>query len=196
MGYLLSRTRKGTPGTNGTMNTAWLTLVTIAVLLACPIGLAQPVLPVTSTPDMSARCAQLASLKFDVSRVASTEVLQGTFTAPYGEKFDGLPGFWLIALGVLITTSQNLMSYAYHAYQPELFPTHVRARAVGFVYSFSRLSTIFTGFMIAFFLNHFGTRGVFGFIAFSMGVLVISIGCFGPRTRALALEEIHRGEVL
>jgi MFS transporter, putative metabolite:H+ symporter len=58
----------------------------------------------------------------------------------------------LIGLGVLITTSNNLLSYAYHAYQAELFPTRVRARAVGFVYSFSRLSPVFTSLMIGFFL--------------------------------------------
>jgi MFS transporter, putative metabolite:H+ symporter len=96
----------------------------------------------------------------------------------------------LIALGVLITFSNNLLSYAYHAYQAELFPTRVRATAVGFVYSFSRLSTVFTSLMIAFFLNNFGTGGVFGFIAGAMIVVMISIGVFGPNTNGLALEEI------
>jgi putative MFS transporter len=96
----------------------------------------------------------------------------------------------LIALGVLITLSNNLLSFAYHAYQAELFPTRIRARAVGFVYSWSRLSTVFTSFMIGFFLDRFGTAGVFGFIAISMGVVCVSIGVFGPRTRSLALEEI------
>lgn len=100
----------------------------------------------------------------------------------------------LILLGVLITTSNNLMSYAYHAYQAELFPTRVRARAVGFVYSFSRLSTVFTSLMIGFFLQNFGTGGVFGFIAFAMLVVMLSIGVFGPRTNNLALEEISAGE--
>ncbi|HMK81068.1 MAG TPA: MFS transporter [Xanthobacteraceae bacterium] len=96
----------------------------------------------------------------------------------------------LILFGVLITTSNNLLSYAYHAYQAELFPTRVRARAVGFVYSFSRLSTVFTSFMIGFFLQNFGNGGVFGFIAFAMVVVMISIGVFGPRTSGRALEEI------
>lgn len=67
----------------------------------------------------------------------------------------------LIVLGVLITTSNNLLSFSYHAYQAELFPTRIRARAVGFVYSFSRLSTVFTSFMIAFFLQNYGAPGVF-----------------------------------
>src|ERR1700684_486656 len=96
----------------------------------------------------------------------------------------------LIVFGILITGSNNLLSYAYHAYQAELFPTRVRARAVGFVYSFSRLSTIFTSFIIAFFLQSFGSGGVFGFICAAMLVVVIAIGGFGPRTRGLALEEI------
>jgi len=96
----------------------------------------------------------------------------------------------LITLGVLITFSNNLLSYAYHAYQAELFPTRVRATAVGFVYSFSRLSTVFTSLMIGFFLTNFGTGGVFGFIAGAMVVVMISIGVFGPNTNGLALEEI------
>jgi putative MFS transporter len=96
----------------------------------------------------------------------------------------------LIVFGILITGSNNLLSYAYHAYQAELFPTRMRARAVGFVYSFSRLSTIFSSFFIAFFLQEYGSAGVFGFISAAMVVVVIAIGGFGPRTRGLALEEI------
>jgi putative MFS transporter len=96
----------------------------------------------------------------------------------------------LIAFGVLLTCSNNWMSMAFHAYQPELFPTRVRAQAVGFVYSWSRLSAIFTSFLIAFFLRDFGVGGVFAFIAASMLVVMLSIGIFGPRTRGLALEDI------
>jgi putative MFS transporter len=95
-----------------------------------------------------------------------------------------------IACGVLIVGANTLMSYAYHPYQAELYPTAVRARAVGFVYSFSRLSTVFTSFMIAFFLKEFGAPGVFVFISISMLIVMASIGLYGPRTRGLALEEI------
>jgi putative MFS transporter len=97
---------------------------------------------------------------------------------------------WLIGLGMMITLSNNLLSYSFHAYQAELFPTRIRARAIGFVYSWSRLSTIFTSFMIAFFLENFGTKGVFAFIAASMLMVILSVGVFGPRTNNLALEEI------
>jgi hypothetical protein len=68
--------------------------------------------------------------------------------------------------------------------------SRVRARAVGFVYSWGRLSTVFTSLMIGFLLDRFGPPGVFGFIAANMAVVCISIGVFGPRTRDLALEEI------
>lgn len=97
---------------------------------------------------------------------------------------------WLIGMGMMITLSNNLLSYSFHAYQAELFPTRIRARAIGFVYSWSRLSTMFTSFMIAFFLENFGTTGVFAFIAASMLMVILSVGVFGPRTNNLSLEEI------
>jgi MFS transporter, putative metabolite:H+ symporter len=90
----------------------------------------------------------------------------------------------------LLTRSNNWLSMAFHAYQGELFPTPVRAQAVGFVYSWSRFSAIFTSLMIGFFLQHAGVRGVFAFIAASMLVIVASIGLFGPPTRGRALESI------
>lgn len=96
----------------------------------------------------------------------------------------------LIVLGVAITLSNNVLSYAYHAYQAELFPTRLRARAVGFVYSWSRLSTVFASFAIAFFLQEAGSFGVFAFIAAAMGAVAILIGGFGPRTRRKGLEQI------
>lgn len=99
---------------------------------------------------------------------------------------------WLILLGVALTCSNNWLSVAFHAYQAELFPTAVRAQAVGFVYSWSRFSAIFTSLTIGFFLYRFGVGGVFAFIAAAMAVIVVAIGAFGPRTRGLALEAISR----
>ncbi len=96
----------------------------------------------------------------------------------------------LIVLGVGITLSNNLLSFAYHAYQAELFPTRIRARAVGFVYSWSRLSTVFSSLIIAALLGSFGSVGVFSFIAAAMGVVVVAIGVFGPRTGGRSLEAV------
>jgi putative MFS transporter len=96
----------------------------------------------------------------------------------------------VIACGVALTLANNILSFAYHGYQPELFPTPVRARAVGFVYSFSRLSTMFSAFVIAWILKGFGSAGVFVFIAGCMIVVAAVIGIFGPKTRDLPLEQI------
>ena len=99
-------------------------------------------------------------------------------------------GLLLIIMGVALTLASNIMSYSYHAYQTELFPTSIRTSAVGFVYSWSRLSAIFTSFLIAGILKEFGTTGVFVFIAVAMLIVMAVIGFMGPRTRDLALEKI------
>jgi putative MFS transporter len=96
----------------------------------------------------------------------------------------------LIAMGVCLTLAGNIISYSYHTYQTELFPTGIRARAVGFVYSWSRFSAIFTAFIIASVLHSFGVQGVFMMIAAAMGIVMLAIGVFGPRTRNIALESI------
>ncbi len=98
----------------------------------------------------------------------------------------------IIAFGVLVTLSNNWMSFTLHNYQGEIFPTRVRGRAVGFVYAWSRASAAFAGLLIGFFLREGGATGVALFIGAAMLVMVITIGGFGPRTRHLALEEISR----
>ena len=96
----------------------------------------------------------------------------------------------IIAMGVGLTLASNILSYSFHAYQQELFPTGIRARAAGFVYSWSRLSAIFSAFIIARLLDLFGAYGVFVFIGGAMIVVMATIGLFGPRTKNLSLEEI------
>jgi putative MFS transporter len=96
----------------------------------------------------------------------------------------------IIGMGLMLTLGANIMSYSFHAYQQELFPTGIRARAAGFVYSWSRLSVIFNSFVIAFVLDAFGAPGVFVFIAAAMAIVMATIGIFGPRTTNLALETI------
>jgi putative MFS transporter len=98
----------------------------------------------------------------------------------------------LIIIGTLQTMMNAWLSFSIHNYQSELFPTRVRARAVGFVYAWSRFSAIFTGFIIAATLQRFGVPGVFLFVASAMAVVVLSIAFFGPRTNHRSLEEISR----
>ena len=98
----------------------------------------------------------------------------------------------LIVLGVLVTLSNNILSFAFHGYQAELYPTRIRALAVGFVYSWSRLSAVFSAFAIAFALQWFGVAGVFTLIAGSMVIVMLSIGLLGPKTAKLSLETISK----
>jgi MFS transporter, putative metabolite:H+ symporter len=100
--------------------------------------------------------------------------------------------FGVIFFGILITLSNNWFSFAYHAYQSELYPTRIRARAIGFVYSWSRFGAIVSSFAIAWFLRNYGTLGVFVLIAGGMLICVAAIGGWGPRTNRRPLEEIAR----
>ena len=85
-------------------------------------------------------------------------------------------------IGFLLTLNNGWMSSCYHTYQAELFPTQIRARAVGFVYSWSRFSAIFCSYLISYFLSRYGNIGVFGFITASMAVIVVTLLAFGPKT--------------
>jgi putative MFS transporter len=96
----------------------------------------------------------------------------------------------IVAMGLMLQIAANGMSYSFHAYQQELFPTGLRARASGFVYSWSRLSVIFSSFVIAYILKVSGAPGVFAFIAAAMAVVIVIIGVFGPRVSGVALEKI------
>jgi putative MFS transporter len=96
----------------------------------------------------------------------------------------------IVAMGLMLQIAANSMSYSFHAYQQELFPTGLRARASGFVYSWSRLSVIFSSFVIAYILRTAGAPGVFAFIAAAMAAVIVIIGGFGPRVSGVALEKI------
>jgi putative MFS transporter len=94
----------------------------------------------------------------------------------------------LIICGVLVTAANMTMSYAYHAYQTEVFPTAIRARASGLVYSMSRISATFSGFIVAYVLREAGVGGVFGLITAAMIVVIVTIAAFGPHVRGKPLD--------
>lgn len=113
----------------------------------------------------------------------------------FGLAFSQIKGALpLTALGILISLAGSMISVNYHAYQTELFPTRIRCRAVGIVYSSSRVGAMLSGFLIAFFLRDFGVVGVFAGITGSMLMVMVmlSIGIFGPKTNGLRLEELSK----
>jgi len=147
--------------------------VSFLITLAFPIG-----------PLLSSVIAEKFERKWQIVGAAIGTAMFGMLFAAHTDSLE------LVVLGVLIILMNSLMGYCSHAYQSELFPTRMRARAVGFVYSWGRLSTAFTSLIIGFLFQRFGTAGVFVFIALAMFVVVVSVGVFGPRTRGLALEQI------
>ncbi len=147
--------------------------VSFLITLAFPIG-----------PLLSSVIAEKFERKWQIVGAAIGTTIFGMLFAAHSASLG------LVVLGVLIILMNSLMGYCSHAYQSELFPTRMRARAVGFVYSWGRLSTAFTSLIIGFLFQRFGTAGVFVFIALAMFVVVVSVGVFGPRTRGLALEQI------
>jgi putative MFS transporter len=153
--------------------------VTKSLGYAAAIALAYPLGPLL--------CAPLAD-RFERKSliIAAAAATAGLGLAFSGQRAAGA----IIALGAALTVSNNLLSFAYHGYQAELYPTRFRAQAVGFVYAWSRLSTVASSYVIAALLTGFGAPGVFVFIAAAMAVVVVAVGLFGPRTAGLALETV------
>lgn len=148
---------------------------TIIIAAANPIGS----LAATQFAD---KCERKWQLAFAALGIAVFGLIFAQQTAAPG----------IMTIGVCIAFCNTVLAYSLHAYQSELYPTRIRARAVGFTYGWSRFSTIFIGFIIAFFLRNHGTIGVFTFIAGSMIIVFFIIALMGPRTTGLRLEEISR----
>ena len=105
--------------------------------------------------------------------------------------------FWsapvlIVASGALVTLCSNWFSALLHAYQSELFPTRLRATGVGFTYSWSRLSAVFSSLLIGAVLLRGGVGAVFTLLATAMCGVALVIGIFGPRTNRIALEQLAR----
>jgi MFS transporter, putative metabolite:H+ symporter len=89
----------------------------------------------------------------------------------------------IIVCGLAITFANTTLSFAYHAYQSEVFPARIRAQAAGIVYSMSRVGTAFSGFVVAFILRNGGVAAVFALITAAMVIVMFVIAVFGSKTR-------------
>lgn len=97
---------------------------------------------------------------------------------------------FVVLCGSVVALSSTILGQAFHVYQAELYPTRIRSLAIGFVYAVSRISGVFSGFIVASALDTNGVTGALTVIASSMLVLMLAIGLLGPPTRGRALEEI------
>ncbi|MET0474117.1 MAG: MFS transporter [Mycobacterium sp.] len=97
----------------------------------------------------------------------------------------------IVVFGFLTTAMSNVFSNVYHVYQAEIFPTDVRATAVGWTYSLSRLSSGALPFILIPVLDDYGAAAMFTVV---LGALAIAIGVvawIGPRTTRRNLEDIN-----
>jgi len=120
-------------------------------------------------------------------QIVGASILVATAGLVFAEVRSGAA---VILCGALVTLGATIISLSFHAYQSELYPTRIRALAVGFVYSASRVSGIFSGFLISFTLANGGISAVLMLVAGCMGVVVLSVGLLGPRTRGQSLEAL------
>ncbi|OBA60309.1 MFS transporter [Mycobacterium sp. 1100029.7] len=97
----------------------------------------------------------------------------------------------IIVFGFLTTATSNVFSNAYHVYQAEIFPTTVRATAVGWTYSLSRLSSGAAPFILIPILDHYGAGAMFTVVAVALAIVIVAVLALGPRTSRRSLEEIN-----
>lgn len=92
----------------------------------------------------------------------STILVTGLLSVMTGLAFarSAAPVGWLM-FGTMLAACNAMLSASTHNYLGELFPTSVRAKFVGSIYSFTRLATAVSGYLIAFILAHAGVNGVF-----------------------------------
>jgi putative MFS transporter len=135
----------------------------------------------------------LAAASSDRMERKWTIVALAILVAAFGLGFGGASTpFTVVAFGALLTLANYWFSAAFHAYQAELFPTRIRATAVGFTYSWSRLSAAFSSVLIAAVLTRSGVGAVFTLLAIAMCGVALVIAFFGPRTNRIVLEELAK----
>jgi MFS family permease len=97
----------------------------------------------------------------------------------------------IVVFGFLTTATSNVFSNVYHVYQAEIFPTDVRATAVGWTYSLSRLSSAVLPFVLIPVLDHYGASAMFTVVLVALSIAVAAVAWIGPKTSRRNLEEIN-----
>ena len=110
-------------------------------------------------------------------------VLVGFGMAIFGIGFGyaGSPAL-IVVFGVCYTMTTYMLANAFHIYQAEIFPTHLRATASSWVYSLSRLAGGAMPFVLVPVLDSQGANALLAIIAVCIVVAVLTVGVLGPRT--------------
>jgi MFS transporter, putative metabolite:H+ symporter len=169
--------------------TSWVPTLLLAQGITVTKSLAYTVIIAAANPVGSLCATQFADRCERKWQLAFAALGIAVFGLAFSQQTTALG---IMVVGAMIAFSNTVLAYSFHAYQTELYPTRIRARAVGFTYSWSRISTVFVGFIIAWCLRNYGTLGVFTFIAGAMFIVFLIIAILGPRTTGLRLEAISR----
>ncbi|MGA0599313.1 MFS transporter [Caulobacter sp. KR2-114] len=116
-------------------------------------------------------------------------IVAGLVSVACGLAFAGArsPMGW-ITFGLGLAVANTILSVSSHNYLSELYPTEIRARAAGFVYSFTRLAAAVSGYIIAAILDAGGPGQVFVAISGFMIAALAAVAFAGPRTRHRTVE--------
>lgn len=97
----------------------------------------------------------------------------------------------IVMFGFLTTAASNVFSNIYHVYQAEIFPSDVRATAVGWTYSISRLSSAMLPFVLIPVLDTYGAAAMFTVVVTALAITVAVVLPIGPKTTGRSLDEIN-----
>ena len=115
-------------------------------------------------------------------QISGATLLAGVLGVCFGYQDSSLR---LVLFGTAVTMANLLTGYALHTYQSELFPSAIRARAVGFVYSWSRLAVVFSSLVIGSLLQTGGANAVLLFLGATQVAVAVLVAIMGPRTLAI-----------
>ena len=148
-----------------------------SLLYSAGVALAAPLAPLILT--LIADRVERRNLIF-VSGIAS--VVLGLLFA-----YASAPLGW-VSFGIGLALMNSMLSVNSHNYLSEVFPTRMRARAVGFVYSFTRLTAALSGYIIAYVLARGGTVEVFILLGACMLIALTAVALAGPKTHNRSVE--------
>ena len=154
--------------------------VTSSLLFVALSFLGYPIGSLLSTP-LIIRFERKYLLMGSLVALAASGIAFATSTAPAA----------IIAFGFITTLVSNIFSNVYHIYQAEIFPTAVRATAVGWTYSLSRLSSGALPFILLPILDSFGALTMFSTVAAALMIICAAVAILGPKTTRRSVEEIN-----
>jgi MFS transporter, putative metabolite:H+ symporter len=92
---------------------------------------------------------------------------------------------------LLVVPIYILVALLFAIYVPELFPTEVRMRAVGFCNTLGRAATVVTPFLVVFLFRAYGVGGVVTLMIGLLLLQIIVVHFLGMEPKLLRLEEME-----